>query len=178
MNPLIQKLVRQLTADKKKLSMMIALLAVAMLMWGRLLLQRVPRTATADPVAVQAAQANGPTTTEYRILPVVTIEPAPRLTRDLFALDAERYVKVAEATAAPAKSDPDRADEERAAEAVHEAARRLSLQSIVQGSRPRAMVNGQLLAVGQKIEGFVLVRIDQRHVLMRKDGVEVPLSME
>lgn len=60
---------------------------------------------------------------------------------------------------------------------VQEAAGRLTLQSIIQGARPRAMINGQLLASGQKIEGFTVSQIDQRHVILTRGGVDVKLGM-
>ena len=46
----LNKAMRRLTADKKKLSILLALAGVGLLLWGRLLMQqRVPRTAMAEP---------------------------------------------------------------------------------------------------------------------------------
>ena len=50
---------RQLTADKKKLGLMVGLMAVGLLLWGRLMLKQVPQVATADDgLAVAAAAAD------------------------------------------------------------------------------------------------------------------------
>ncbi len=182
MNPQVRKIVNQLTADKKKLSIMVGLLAVAMLMWGRLLLQKVPRTATAEPTAgLAVANPNGdPATGGVVIRPVVWIEPTTALKRDLFALDATDYPRVPNAeepTVRVAKSQIESVDDKLAAQAVHEAASRLTLQSIIQGSRPRVMIDGQLFAVGQTVEGFTVTRIDQRYVVLSKEGIGVRLVM-
>lgn len=182
MNPKLNRIYKQLTADKKKLSVMVGLLGVAMLLWGRLLLEKVPRTATAEPaIAVTQSASADLSSGPIVIHPVVWIDPAPALDRDLFALNPTAYQRVAAEpteTVRVAKSDLDPADELRAAQAVREAANRLTLQSILGGSRPVAMINGQLLATGQTIEGFTVSRIDQRHVLLTKAGVSVRLEMD
>jgi hypothetical protein len=178
----VKKLISQLTADKKKLSIMVGLFAVAMLMWGRLLLERVPRTATAEPTLAVVSASPGETAADGTVIrPVIWVDPTDPLHRDLFLLNPAEYVRVAVAedtTVRVAKSDHESVDEIRVAEAVREAASRLTLQSIIQGARPRAMINGQLLAPGQTVEGFVVTRIDQRHVLLTKNGVNVPLVMD
>ena len=49
MSKVLKQTFRALTADKKKLSIVVVLLAMLLLLWGRLLLKRVPRTAVAEP---------------------------------------------------------------------------------------------------------------------------------
>lgn len=181
MNDHIKRIKSQLLADKRKLSIMVGLLAVAMLMWGRLLLQKVPRTATAEPVAA-VVTADTPVTAASAavIRPVVHLPQTQPLQRDLFALEASHYQRVAEVeddTVRVAKSPQETVDDSAVARMVHEAAGRLTLQSIIQGARPRAMINGQLLALGQKIEGFTVSQIDQRHVILTRSGVDVKLAM-
>lgn len=181
MNAHVKKIVNQLTADKKKLSIMVGLLAVAMLMWGRLLLQKIPRTATAEPAMTMIAPATESVLGGVVIRPVVRIDPAPPLDRDLFALDPTGYLRVPTApqdSVRVEKSDFATADDKLVAQGVAEAMRQLTLQSIVQGARPRAMINGQLVAAGQIVEGFTVSRIDQRYVMLTKDGVTVRLVME
>lgn len=96
MNEHIKRIKTQLLADKKKLSIMTALLAVALLMWGRLLLQKVPRTATAEPVAAVVTDATPVTVATSSVLrPVVHLPQTQPLQRDLFALDATHYQRVA-----------------------------------------------------------------------------------
>ena len=42
---------KALIADKKRLSMTLGLLAIGLLLWGRLLIKDLPKTAVADPTA-------------------------------------------------------------------------------------------------------------------------------
>lgn len=56
----LNRLIKQATADKKKLGIMICALALGLLLWGRLLLQGVPRTATAEDRDKQAQAADNP----------------------------------------------------------------------------------------------------------------------
>lgn len=181
MNAHLQRIKKQLLADKKKLSIMLALLAVAMLMWGRLLLQKVPRTATAEPIATAEATERSVTPTqEVTVRPIVPLSATRPLQRDLFALDATHYQRVEvgeDDTVRVAKSPQESVDDQAVVRMVREAAGRLTLQSIIQGARPRAMINGQLLAVGQKIEGFTVSQIEQRHVILTRGGVDVKLGM-
>ena len=54
----LQRAWRQLTADKKKLGLMVGLMAVGLLLWGRLMLKQVPQVATAtDGSSVAAVEA-------------------------------------------------------------------------------------------------------------------------
>jgi hypothetical protein len=91
-----------LTADKKKLSMMCLLLMVGLLLWGRLLLKHVPRSAIADPAVPALASAGSAPgaagspqpSAEDAVRPVVEVDLPKAPGRDLFALDGTRYARV------------------------------------------------------------------------------------
>ncbi|MCX5661747.1 MAG: hypothetical protein NTW19_18870 [Planctomycetota bacterium] len=171
----------KLSAEKKKLAVMACLLTVGLLMWGRLLLlHRQPRQAVADTVAVAASDE-----TSGSAKKVVRFDLPKELNRDLFALDSSGYERVP-VTAAPVvvnqapvveKSVDHSADESARVASIRQAAGELRLQSTLQGDRPRAVINGLSLAKGQVIKGFVLVKIEARHVIVERDGVEICLEM-
>lgn len=65
-----------------------------------------------------------------------------------------------------------------AGEEIRELASSLVLQSTMYGEKPVACINGQLLRPGQQIEGFVVERVSATRVVLKKDGVEVALSLK
>ena len=53
----------------------------------------------------------------------------------------------------------------------------LSLQTTIMGAVPTALINGQVLHVGQEIQGFTVQSISANCCVVVKDGVEVPIPM-
>ena len=184
------KLRNGLLADRRKLGVMLTLALVAMLLWGRLLMKNVPRTAVADPQAAIAAIAPGTPAaasakTADKPRPASVIVPRyPPVRRDLFAFDPLFYgvVEKPEATGpVQAKSSDDPSDEEKERQqrrlAVRAAAKQLTLQSTLLGTVNRAMINCVLLEPGQMILGFELTDVRSRQVTLVRDGIEVKLEM-
>jgi len=189
MNEKIRKILAQVMADRKRFAMFIGLFAVGMLLWGRLLIMRnVPRTAVADPKA-QSVLAALTGDTPKRVQRVAD-ETGPRVIhatlwdsaqRDLFAIQADLFTPDPEATKVKNPQDQTQAQPVDA-QALHRAeiaeqAERLKLQSTILGESPRAMINSTLLAPGQQIEGFAVVRIESRRVLVERGGVLIELKM-
>lgn len=178
---------RQITADKKKFGILVTMMAVGLLLWGRLmLLEDVPKIATADPGAAGQAGAESPETpgdqTEQAApvlppLPSVEVALSEDLTLDLFAFRHNRYkplpsedvrhtgVQLSELTA-----------EERKQELV-ELARSLRLQSVIQGKSPAIVINGEVLRVGDSVEGFELVSFNERSARLTRGGLTFQLNM-
>jgi hypothetical protein len=48
---------------------------------------------------------------------------------------------------------------------------------VITGSDPRAMINGRLLQVGQSVDGFELLEIHERSVILRMQDVKLRLGM-
>ncbi len=179
-----RKLLRRMMAEKGKFSTMLCLVMVALLMWGRLLLKQVPRTAVATPeqVALDVLPQRDPLSERQTAEPLQPIElDLPALIgRDLFAVDASRYPSRGNPAPLPEvveKSRPDATDEVPKAREIVEQAAALRLHSTLHDGRERAVISGRLLAVGQEIDGFTLVRVMNRRVLLRKMGFEVWLEM-
>jgi len=181
-------IMRQLTADKKKLSVMLGLLAVGLLLWGRLLLKDVPKTATASPPVAASAPASGgasparagadqPEDTRYAMTVVMDIPS--ELPRDVFAMNTAGYrrVKTVATQKYEPKAPPQTTDMAFRRAQVREAALDLRLEGVIVGEQPAVIINGQLFQQGQTVEGFVIEKIGDRNVVLEMDGVLIRLSM-
>lgn len=177
----MKQLVKQLTADKKKLSLMLCLLAFGLLLWGRFLMNKVPRTAVAEPGVVVASVPSivspGEAIATRRS---VQLSLYRTLDRNVFDLDARGYPRIPKDDVdiqVQEKSVGKPVDESERAKAVREATRGLTLQSTMLGARPRAIISGRVLYAGDRLNGFVLSSIHARHVIVEKDGVQVRVGM-
>ena len=172
---------RQVTADKRKFAAMSILCAVGLLMWGRLLLKEVPRSAVAT--LEEAVASDVTSESEKNITPInlrlVKVDVPQTLVRDLFTTDVSGYPRAEreEESKDQAKSASYPADESPRADVVKQARQELSLQSIIMGEKPYAMLNGQLLTTGQPILGFRIVEIADRYVVVEKNTVRIKLGM-
>jgi len=171
----------ELSSEKKKLVAMVALFMFGMLLWGRLLIKQVPKTAVADPpvatVVASETPGKGPAAKK-----VVRVSLPDKLSRDLFVpvgYSAGTRKKNDDPVIAPVeKSVPLPADDNhRTQDVLTKAAEKLTLQSTIQGDQPQAVINGQRVRVGQMIEGFELLEIKPRQVILRMNGVDVRLEM-
>ncbi len=177
---LMKRLIKRLTADRKKLSVMVVLLALGMLLWGRLLLKDVPRTAVADEPGKSGSAdvGKGDHTASRAKRAPVNVTLASSLPRDVFACDEsffqKRVVVVPVKNVAVAKSVPAVADVS-PEEALKKAG--LKLQSTMMGNPPRAMISGQLLAPGETIKDFIVREVRQRSVVLEYRGLTLELEM-
>lgn len=174
----IQQIVHELKHDRKKLGIVVSLLAIGVLMWGRLLLKQVPKTASAVGDGAVASAAGSDDAWPDRQGQVVTLSPAPALQRDLFLLDPNRYSRTAPVVEDNfvAKS-PNLTSDDVVRMAVVSAAEKLRLQSVTLGEVPAAFINGKLIRVGGTIEGFRLLSCDERSAVLESRGIKIRLIM-
>lgn len=189
-----ERMKKQLLADKKKLGILVMLAFVGLLMWGRLLMTDVPRTATAKPKPAATTPADRSTTTTpmskassvTRRMPEVAVDLSGLVTRDLFAFHGRGYPPVADSgetghgtnRVTPTKLVLDPADKAKEREkAIRAEAADLRVQSTILGAQPRALINGQLLAPGEAIQGFKLSEVRPRSVTLTKESIEIVLEM-
>ncbi len=177
----IDQVVRELKADKRKLGAVCLLVAVGLLLWGRLMLKNIPQTATAKPAFTASAVDQGLSAVEVLAIedglsprPVVYMDLPSTLQRDLFALDVRLYG--ARDLGGEAKSGALAADSPGRAQALASAGR-LKLQSVMLGEQSRAVINGLLVAPGQEVEGWTLLQVSERHVLLKSHGITIRLRM-
>ncbi len=184
-----QSFKQQLLADKRKLGVVTTLLLVGLLLWGRLLLKNVPRTAVAEPdkLAQQQPADGGAAVSAVAgaLRPEVLIADYGPVERDLFVFDPVYYASASGSSVDPGssgKSGLDPTDEQKqqmARElAVLAAAGSLTLQATLLDEPNRALINGELIEEGQVIQGFELRNVEERKVTLVRDGVEVVLEMK
>lgn len=186
MNDQLKTQLQGLTRDRKKLATVVLLLAVMLLMWGRLLLKHVPQTAVAKPpTAVASAGADGRGARgdqQPGVRRVVQVDLSTQLARDLFAVNWDFYPQATggsdpNQSSGTEKSGPGAVDDSRGEDAVRRAADGLQLQTTILGANPRAVINGQVLKPGQTISGMTLLKVLPRQVILEMQGQQVKLEM-
>lgn len=177
---------RQMTADKKKFGILVTMVAVGLLLWGRLiLLEDVPKIATADPNATSQGNAKDDApapagAVDGPVLPPlekVSVQLSEDLPLNLFAFRHNRYKPLPDEESGGSDAQlTGSTDDERKQELV-ELARSLRLQSVIQGGSPAIVINGEVLRVGDSIEGFELVSFNERSAKLTRDGLTFLLKM-
>ncbi|MAX23532.1 MAG: hypothetical protein CMJ19_03420 [Phycisphaeraceae bacterium] len=187
MSPWLQQQKALLLQDKKKLGLIVGLACVMLLLWGRLILKQVPRTAVATPAATAAATPSSTPSTDAlrrKVVnpdkPIVEVDIPPVSQRDLFAVNLSEYPMQEEPEAKQEVSDTIKNDQPQP-DAVEEQLQtmvgRIRLQSTVMGARPAAVINGRIVQVGQTFEGLVLKEVRNRQVILEFNGRLVSLRM-
>ena len=183
----LNRMWRQATADKKKFGILVTMVAVGLLLWGRLiLLEDVPKIATADDPNNPAqagqtpdGQAAEPDVSVPVLPPLTSVEVAlsEDLTLNLFAFRHNRYKPLpSEESESNGSQLPGLTDDERKRELV-ELARSLRLQSVIQGNSPATVINGEVLRVGDSIDGFELVSFNDRSAILTREGLKFKIKM-
>jgi hypothetical protein len=54
----------------------------------------------------------------------------------------------------------------------------LKLQSIVMGSQPKAMLNGELVGEGSIVAGFRVLKIEARRLIVEREGIRLEIQMK
>jgi len=191
------------TADKRKAAVLGVLLLVAVVMWLRMVMvSGGPSAAKASSIARATAQEfeNKSDSSDgaggYERLPIVNIPPVAPLKRDLFApgpafgpqpfqTDQTEGGRPKSATRTDDNSavSPElrRQELERV---VREEASRLQLSSTMVGVNPIAVIQvggakgtRAVLGIGDSVDGFELIEVSSRTVILMKDDVRVELSL-
>jgi hypothetical protein len=116
--------------------------------------------------------------------------PIAPLSRNLFVINYDFFPQDGSAPVAPAhvqqgdgfwdhiaKSMTARADQKREREVLVENLRgqalQLKLQSTVLGASPKALVNGQLVRVGDVVASFRVTKIEARRIVVEREGIKL-----
>ncbi|NJL30719.1 MAG: hypothetical protein HC898_03300 [Phycisphaerales bacterium] len=163
--------------DRTRGLMALGLIAVAMLLWGRLILKNAPRTALADPKG-KTASVEKPASKPVYLTREIHMNLPTDNGRDLFAMNHSGFARkdYPADSAPPAKSLVKTTDSDSGSR-VLQAAQSLRLETTILGSPPRAVIDGQLVSPGQTIKGFEVLSIGQRQVTLQKDGIQILLEM-
>jgi hypothetical protein len=168
-------------AQKKKAGIVVGLVAVTLLLWGRLLLKEVPRTATARPsiAATTPAPAGGEPVQRVAGQQIIRLDLPQSPSRNLFELDPSRYkrTKLLDSENEAGKSRPLSVDHDQRLAEIREAASHLMLHSTVPGEQPYAVINGMVVRIGEQLDGFRLIGVEHRTVILEYEGVPFRLRM-
>ena len=175
MNKKLNRLWRQITADKKRFGIMLSLVCVGLLLWGRLiLLEDVPRVATAEPDTEE--QTEQPPARAVRDRPRVALDLPDALAMDLFELRPNRYtlIEVTDLEDEGLESGHGPTDEWLVREALMDDARQMTLQGVVRSDPPFAIIDEVRVYIGDTHEGFVLTGLNyhERKARLRSETFE------
>lgn len=190
--------------DPKKAGALIILLAVLAAMWGKMLSggKMDPAAATAAPSQWDASSQTFDANDQYSRSPSATASlmewlrsPLVPVDRNLFAVKFDYFPQdgttVNQTLHSPtgdgfwdqmAKSMTAKADQKREQQILIEnlqlQAAQLKLQTIMMGSRPKAMINGEMVEEGDVVGSFRILKIEARRVIVERDGIRLGILMK
>jgi hypothetical protein len=89
---------------------------------------------------------------------------------------AATEIKTVENTNTPKLPSPEE-QEKIKQEAINSQARQLVLQAVLTGNNPTVLINSKRLGIGDQVNGFKVISIEDRLVRAVKDGVEVVIPL-
>ena len=186
---------RQVKAEPKKAAALLLLGVVLIAMWAKIFIFSEPRQASAGASAGQNVKVptsyilNQQLSPASRSLLEWTKKPITGTKRNLFAIKLD-YFPVDGSRPMFSGDDADgfwdqlakslaaKADQEKARgilrDNVRAKASRLDLQSTgTFNGTPKAMVNGTIVQEGDTIEGFLIVKIETKRIVVEMEGIQV-----
>jgi hypothetical protein len=184
------RLVKELTRDKKKTGTLAILIIVGLVFGVRMMKKDTPASAGAaslgemEEFSASTGSASvfttprQPNSAREIDIPLVHSE----LTRDLFSFDATNFEVIEKPLTTTDDPEVDTVSTEPPVQpdvqvVVQQEAESLDLQSTMASDHPVAIINGQVLTVGEEVEGFVVVSISTGSCVVAKQGVSVSLWM-
>lgn len=174
----LKQLANTLVADRNKIVAVLALV-VGLLLWGRLLLKQVPRTAIADQPAKVANSSQG-TSDNFRAVfkqyPKAFVGFPNEGVRNNFSLESSVYDKFRYELENNelGKLHSNNAEIIEDTDGPQFRQEELMLDSLAGQS---VVVNGQAVKLGQRIGGWKLIWIGHRHAVLQRKGKQVELKM-
>ncbi len=192
----LRRLWVQITSDRKRFGVLCAMLALGLLLWGRIIVtSNLPRTAMADPDDPNAGLVpRDPTggASDKPLKPPVQVTLARQPRRDPFLISDEHFPKPTPVELLPqdgsksggnATENTNRTDE-RLIRELKASIGRLTLEAVMQG-RPMAVINGKTYRLYSWIQGvgndkyrFQLVEVGHRSVVLEYEGRRFRLRMD
>lgn len=178
-----QQVKSELLADKRKLGIMITLGVIALVLWARLAISHDPSAAQAAAVpqanAVASHHAQSLVTGTKLATDAIRVAEASSLKRNLFSFQADGYriTKASNFGSVQTKSAAGPTDEQVRLAQAQDAVAGLTLQSVMTGPHPNAVINGTLVGIGDTIHGFTLKKVLDRQAILEMNGIVVRLGM-
>jgi hypothetical protein len=188
----LRRLWIQLTADRRRFTVLCCTFGVGMLLWARIIvISNHPRTAIADGPDADASVDPEAGTRSDKPRPVIPLSLAARPGRDPFAVNVEFFPRPASADGLipdggksghqPAE-DPQLA-ERRLVARYRAVVDRMDLEAVMTGVN-MAVINGRTYRLGDQVAGadgepirFSLVQVRQRSVVLEVEGRRFDLRM-
>ncbi|MHC4382167.1 MAG: hypothetical protein ACYS0J_04855 [Planctomycetota bacterium] len=191
---MLRRLWIQITSDRKRFGILCAMLALGLLLWGRIIVtSNLPRTAMAngDDPNLLLPPDPGPGSSDKPLGPPVKVTLARQPRRDPFLISDEHFPKPTPVEVLPqdgsksggnATENTNRTDE-RLTRELRALVDRFKLTAVMQG-RPMAVINGKsyrlyswIQAVGNDEYRFQLVEVGDRSVVLEYEGRRFRLRM-
>ncbi len=176
-NVLVNRVLSQLAAERKKTVIAVLLITVMVFMWSRVIGKKSPASAKAATAAEMKADMSG--SNSGIIISFVELPKVKGrndvLSRDFFAMDQRSFGSDTEASFVSSRGRG----------YANGAAEKLRLEVIGLGANPQAFINDKLLGVGDKLvvrDGvstyeYELIVIEKNRVLMRCGEEEIELKL-
>ncbi len=181
-NDLVNKVIKQLTADKKKSITAICLIVVMAFMWIKMLAGKKPNAAKAEISQTKTVEDQPDTELKMSFIELPNIKGRNDvLARDFFRF-SEKDLSASNEIRVVSEQNGKRE------EVVRRVTERLRLEAIGFGQKPQAFINDKLLSIGDKL--FIkdgankyeceIVEIKENNVLIRygKSLITLKLSLE
>ncbi len=192
---MLRRLWIQITSDRKRFGLLCAMLALGLLLWGRIIVtSNVPRTAMAGEAGPgRGTTPLGPATgaSDKPLGPPVRVKLARQPRRDPFLVSAKHFPKPTPVelltqddpkSGGNATENTNRTDE-RLTEELRARVNRFRLEAVMQGRL--AVINGKtyrlyswIQAVGNDAIRFRLLEVGQRSVVLEYEGRRFRLRMD
>jgi|SRR6266436_1694713 len=188
-------MLRQVKAEPKKAAALVLLAVLLVGMWAKIFLFSDPRPLSAGSAGVEKIKVDRPDTLRQQLSPASrsllewTRKPITGTKRNLFAIKLD-YFPVDGSRPMFSGDDADgfwdqlakslaaKADQEKARGILRDnvmmRASRLDLQSTgMFNGMPKAMVNGTIVQEGDTIDGFRIVQIEAKRIVVELEGIQV-----
>jgi hypothetical protein len=170
------RLFSRLVAEKKKAVMALCLVAVMIFMWVRVLTKNTPEAADAA-IDTDQVNADGESEVELNISYVELPRIAGRndvITRDFFTSKGWRAFVDAQGRNSAGGGEVNIVSKGGSEEVIRAVAEKLKLEAIGLGISPHALINNEMLAVGDKILIHDVVGVYECEVVeIREDAVVI-----
>jgi hypothetical protein len=205
LNALVNKVVRQAKADPKKAVALVCLCGVMAFMWARAMGGPAtgPARAAASPTAFRGAESIGGdggaraaataarATSAQASFDEWSRKPIAPVSRNLFVVNYDFFPQDGSKPAPLRLAQGDgfwdqigksmtvRADQKKEREVLVENLRlqaaQLKVQSTVMGASPKALVNGELVGIGDVVASFRVSRIEARRIVVEREGIKLEI---
>jgi hypothetical protein len=198
-----EKIVKPFRASPQKAAVLGGLGILLVVLWMRLLVgshgpnpaQGAPSPQFGDSPSVDDPSAGGARRSQSQALSFLqwTRQPITPVRRNLFAVPLDYYPRDGTHVASElsdgngfwdqlAKSMSSQADQQEQRQIlidnVRTKAAALTLQSTIMGDEPTAMVDGTMVREGSVVEGFRVLKIEARRIMVESQGIKLEITMK